>query len=722
MNTDSTPEFEHIVRQTAVSIQELAIAAGVLPLRDQLVALRATGKMAGHLLKVVGMDLAEVQVEPTGLASPTNLETVQATGAVVIAAEVSADDTQARGEETQHNARILTGSENSSTTSKVEPETTEAEVSYSAQPMQHSAETEQIESSLGRELLALQSGAYEMTDITRHRITTLIDVLDRESSRTHPIKLSDISATGIFLEDGQDPSAPIRGKWRHLREMLDRFGMSRFIVQVGQRGNARYYLDQEAVATALNGSARENKPSRIEEIDGEASIGKTPELYVAIASTIYPEPAELPSLTSEVNATLPTESTEQSDATTEQVVPPITVEEDAVDEEPVSQVVLAFQKALGDETLPDKFIPLTISGVGYTEDEDGKRTYYLVNKPQYMNGLAKEILELLLQRQQGEIDFELLRQKLAETSGRIIEINPINRALEDLEKRLGRGGGFYSTVRKVGDVGYRYIGIRGILTEEERGELQSFLAPRGEEPQVVSGLENEPATVAVSHQPSPSSIYTLQSNPVRQPASTSKRMSGTAKTSGESVSPAVKKKTRTQYERDQLVETYGEVGARLIEYMEANPGKQVRDAALRKLFPDDNIEVIREVLNETLAAMASSVEYRDRIVPRAPGKGYRRSLLAKEENIEDVLGVVALEMSRLIEKHPQGLPFGAVLQGVQRKLGVKFEFAVIRDALDQLASHYGERFQRTLGDNLGTSVVRILSPEDLVYTRGRRVR
>ncbi len=383
------------------------------------------------------------------------------------------------------------------------------------------------------------------------------------------------------------------------------------------------------------------------------------------------------------------------------------VEADAADEELGSQVVLAFQKAVGDETLPEQFMPLTSTGVGYTEDENGKRTYYLANQPQYIHGLAKDTFELLLERPQGEIDFELLRQKLAEKTGRTIDINPLNRALTDLEHRFGRSGGFFSTPRKVGEMYYRYVGIRGILTEEERGEVEDFLAQRDKTPQSNTGVASEPAP------PTPRLM------PARQPAPTpAPRRRVASSPAPQNGSTIPKRFLRTQADQEMLVASYGKKGVRLVEFMEANVNKEVTNEDLLRLFPDDDLKVSQVLAQNTLDIMASTPEYVGRITQGE--RGYERILLpesARTKSVEEHLSPTAAEFLRLVRANKHGVMLGAAIHAVGVRFGKKPEFADATAAIGELKLFFGPRFVMEPNGSPGSAMLRLLSAEDMVYSR-----
>ena len=739
MNTDSTPNIERIVREAADSINELARAAGALPLREQLVTLHAAGKMAGHLLKIAGLDLREATpaLGTAEEAQPAPNETTQA-----------ADSNRATKETQQiDDTSLHVPVDTSSQHDKSEPPVVKLPVEV--------VEQEAPTASFGEMLLSVRNSGVTLYRKSRVRLIRGFDFL---ATQAKPVGIREIAASGVLLEPDEVSidQAQARSRWVAFRAAIERQGLDRFVLEDGETAARTYGLNRDAVLeefpdftfdvesvdaaehtrpviaktatiagqvtlaaeTTVEDAGKlqdeRDQPPDADGVDLEAFVVKTRETGLTAAVSSETEEA----------ASAPTEAVEQIQATEDETPAGAVavVDSEAAStpedhqaehvEEPVSQVLAAFQQAIGDERLPEQFMPLTSTGVGYTEDENGKRTYYCANKPQYIHGLAKDTFELLLERPQGEIDFEQLRQKLAEKTGRPIDINPLNRALTDLEHRFGHGGGYYSTIRKVGDVNYRYVGLRGILTEEERGEVQAFLAPRGDKPQ--SGHTKAP-TIS-KEAPNPGGVPpTRKTDGVQQKKTPQDARIRTA-------SPVPSHTPRTQADQEALRASYGEDGLRLIDHMEANPGKQVRDSTLRKLFPDKSIESSTRLLQETLAAMADSPQYGDRVVALAKDKGYKRLLLVEEDKIEDKLDAVALEMSRLIEKHAAGLPLGAVLQAVQRKHGVRLEFAQIRDALSQLESYYGERFHRVHSDNLGASVVRILSTDELVYTRGRQVR
>lgn len=201
------------------------------------------------------------------------------------------------------------------------------------------------------------------------------------------------------------------------------------------------------------GTDKQASPPVLERIDNDAFVLEQNQ-SVHPASTVQPEESAPP-----VNTTEAESSTDTNES-----------------------IIEKFTASVDSAKLPEGFVPLTQYGIGYVVGENGKKTLYLKDTPHLLKGVALNIFEHLLTSSTGEAEYVTLKKDIEKQLGYEISIKNFNTAVHDLEKRFANNNdGFFSELRVMNKVHYRYIGVRGLLNDEQREEIQHFLAPSSEE-------------------------------------------------------------------------------------------------------------------------------------------------------------------------------------------------------------------------------------------------
>lgn len=145
-------------------------------------------------------------------------------------------------------------------------------------------------------------------------------------------------------------------------------------------------------------------------------------------------------------------------------------------------VIEVFKNSVDTAELPAGFVPITQFGIGYVIGENGKKTLYLKDTPHLLKGVALYIFEQLIASRTGEAEFISLKQDIEKLHGHDISIKNFTTAISDLEKRFANNHeGFFSELKLIDKTHFRFIGIRGLLVNEQREEIQRFLAPGSDE-------------------------------------------------------------------------------------------------------------------------------------------------------------------------------------------------------------------------------------------------
>lgn len=185
------------------------------------------------------------------------------------------------------------------------------------------------------------------------------------------------------------------------------------------------------------------------------------------------------------DASVPEQNHSDQPSTTvqpEESLPPAIIADAESSTETTASVLEIFKASVDTAKLPEGFVPITQYGIGYVVGEDGKKTIYLKDTPHLLKGVALHIFEHLVAKNTGEAEFVSLKEEIEQHLGYSIATKNFMTAINDLEKRFANNEkGFFSEQRRIDGTNYRYIGVRGLLSNEQSEELQDFLAPGSEE-------------------------------------------------------------------------------------------------------------------------------------------------------------------------------------------------------------------------------------------------